>query len=107
MKKTAMIGLVVAGLIISSAATSLLAQNGPRNGRGYGGPPKSEQERIARQGACMEKNGGLCPNGGPRAVGECQGKGAGKGTKPGGCDGSGPRSANGNCRFNTPAQPKK
>jgi len=106
-----MIGLVAAGLMISGAMTSLLAQNGPGNGRGYGGPPKSADERIARQAACLEKNGGICPNGGPRAAGEYKGMGMGKGNGQGGRhglrDGTGPRNASGTCPLNTPAQPKK
>ena len=77
MKRTAMIGLMVVGLLMSGAAANLFAGNGPGNGRGNGGPAKSDAERAARQAACMEKNGGVCPNGGPRA--NCPGLGQGKG----------------------------
>ena len=82
-------------------------------GRGYGGPPQSNEERAARQAACLERNGGVCPNGGPRA--ECPGFGQGQGQGRGFCggrgqgkglrDGTGPRSADGTCPLgNTPRQ---
>jgi hypothetical protein len=96
--------LSVAALILSGFAAELCAQDalgaGCR-GFGYGGPPKTEQERAARQAACLERNGGVCPSGGPRA--NCpagrqgQGKGAGKGWGRGLRDGTGPRAANGTC----------
>lgn len=99
MKRTILSGLIAAGLLVGSS--SLLAGNGPGpNGRGYGGPPKSEEERAARQAACLEKNGGVCPNGGPRA--ECPGYGQGRGQRngtgcgKGACDGTGPKGPNGN-----------
>lgn len=110
MKRTAMIGLVAAGLIINGSATILLAQKGPGNGRGYGSPPKTEQERIARQAAGLEKNGGICPNGGPRAncprlgQGKGQGPGQGKGQRRGACDGTGPRAGTANCPANGQVQ---
>jgi len=97
-----MVGLVAAGLLMSSAAANLLAQNAQCNGRGYGGPPKSDEQRIARQAACLEKNDGVCPNGGPRS--NCprygqggQGKGNGMCARQGNHDGTGPRSTNGTC----------
>lgn len=101
MKQTILSGLIAAGLLLGG--TALLAGNGPGpNGRGYGGPPKSDEERAARQAACLEKNAGVCPNGGPQA--ECSGYGqGGKGKGNGKCarqglrDGTGPRSANGTC----------
>ena len=102
MKHTILSGLIAAGLLLGG--TSLFAGNGSGpNGRSYGGPPKSDDERAARQAACLEKNGGVCPNGGPRA--ECpgygqgghQGKGNGKCARQGLRDGTGPRSANGTC----------
>ena len=104
MKLKILLGAVVAGLLLSALPTTLSAQNNPGpgcNGRGYGGPPKTEQERAARQAACLERNGGVCPNGGPRA--NCpagaagQGKAAGKGWGKGLRDGTGPRSGNGTC----------
>jgi hypothetical protein len=108
MKNMAMIGLVAAGLMFGSAMTSLQAQNGPGNGRGYGGPPKSEEERAARQAACLEMNGGICPNGGPRAAGgpKGMGKGNGQGWRHGLRDGTGPRNASGTCPLNASVQPK-
>ena len=114
MKNKAIAGLIVAGLLMSGAAFTLLAQNGPGRGgkgKGYGGPPQSQEERAARQAACLEKNSGVCPNGGPRA--NCTGNGqGGQGNGKGKCDrqglrdGTGPRSANGTCP-NTPAQQQK
>ena len=113
MKNKALAGWIVAGLVMSGATFSLLAQNGPgqgRNGCGYGGPPQSQEERAARQAACLEKNGGICPNGGART--NCPAGGMGKGKAPGNGgrhglrDGTGPRSSNGTCP-NTPAQTQK
>lgn len=107
MKRTMISGLIAAGLLLGGI--SLYAGNGPANGKGYGGPPKSDEERAARQAACLEKNGGVCPNGGPRAAGECkgqgQGKAQGKGQRRGACDGTGPRAGTGNCPAN--GQPQK
>jgi hypothetical protein len=70
-----------------AGASALMAQNA--QGQGYGGPPKSDEERALRQAACIEKNGGVCPSGGPRQ--ECQGQGGGKGKGKGACDGTGPK----------------
>lgn len=102
MKNKTHVGMMVAALVIAGATVATLAQNGPGNGRGYGGAPKSDAERAARQAACLEKNGGVCPNGGPRT--NCpgygrggQGNGNGKCARQGLRDGTGPRSANGNC----------
>jgi hypothetical protein len=108
---------VVASLALGAASSTLMAQNGNNagpKGRGYGGPPQNEQERAARQAGCLEKNGGVCPNGGPRT--DCPGPGMGKGGKGNGAghgwqrgarDGSGPRGANGNCPLNNAAQGQK
>lgn len=112
MKNKSLTGLIVAGWLISVAAVSVSAQNVPgqgRNGCGYGGPPATGEERAARQAACLEKNGGVCPNGGPRisCPGDGQG-GRGKGlrARQGLRDGTGPRGANGNCpQGNLPQQP--
>ena len=94
-----MVGLTVTGLFMSGAAANLFAQNAPCNGRGYGGPPKSDEERAARQAACLEKNDGVCPNGGPRTncpgYGQGRGAGQGKGWGKGACDGTGPKGPNG------------
>lgn len=113
MKNKTIAGLLVATLVMGGAAFTLLAQNGPGRGgkgKGYGGPPQSQEERAARQGACLEKNGGICPNGGPRT--NCPAGGMGKGKGAGNCgrnglrDGTGPRSANGTCP-NAPTQNQK
>ncbi len=108
MKSKTLVGMMVAALVIAGATITAFAQNGPGNGRGYGAAPKSDAERAARQAACQEKNGGVCPNGGPRA--NCpsygqggQGKGNGKCARQGSRDGTGPRSANGTCP-NAPAK---
>ena len=113
MKQKILAGLVIAGLLVGGAAFSVLAQNGAGragNGKGYGGPPQSQEERAARQAGCLEKNGGVCPNGGLGtncpAGGMGKGKGQGKGGQHGLRDGTGPRSANGTCP-NTPAQKQK
>lgn len=85
------------------------AGNGPGNGRGYGGSPKSDEERAARQAECLEKNGGICPQGGPRA--ECpglgQGQRKGQGWRRGARDGAGPRAGTGNCPVNGQGQTQK
>jgi hypothetical protein len=137
MKNKTIAGLIVAGFLMSGAAFTALAQNGngqsgQGNGLGYGGPPQSQEERAARQAACLEKNDGICPNGGLRAIcpgqgqgmgkGQCKsqckaqcqgqgmgkGKGAGYGHRNGLRDGTGPRSVNGTCpNTNAPAQLKK
>lgn len=104
MKNSTIAGLIVAGLLMSGSAFSLLAQNGPcqgGKGGGYGGPPKNAAECAARQAACPEKNSGVCPKGGPRA--NCPGLGAGKGQGQGKgqcqgkgvCDGTGPKGPKG------------
>ena len=101
MKRTIISGLIAAGLLLGGMTVSAFAGNGPGNGCGYGGPPKTAEERAARQTACLVKNGGVCPNGGPRA--NCPGLGAGKGQGQGKgqcqgkgvCDGTGPKGPNG------------
>jgi hypothetical protein len=108
-----MVGLMVVGLLMASATAGLFAGNGPGNGRGYGGPPRSAEERAARQAACIEKNGGVCPNGGPGAScpglgqGKGQGQGQGKGQRWGACDGTGPRAGTGSCPVIGSAQTQK
>jgi hypothetical protein len=112
MKRTVISSLIAAGLLLGGMAMSSLAGNGPGNGRGYGGPPQSDEERAARQAACLEKNGGVCPNGGPRAecpgLGQGRGKGKGQGQGQGlrraARDGTGPRATTGNCPINSQTQ---
>jgi hypothetical protein len=100
MKFNTLTVIVAAGLL---AAGTAFAQNGPGprgQGNGYGGPPQSAEERAARQAACLEKNGGICPQGGPRA--NCAGKGQGQGNqwRKGARDGTGPRAGTGACPVN-------
>ena len=102
MKRTVISGLIAASLLLGGSTMLTFAGNGPGNGRGYGGPPKSDEERAARQAACLEQNAGVCPNGGPRSAAECKGlgqrkgQGLGKGLRRGACDGTGPRTGTGN-----------
>lgn len=105
MKRKLLSGLIAAGLLLGGMTMTTFAGNGPGNGRGYGGPPKSDEERAARQAACLEKNGGVCPNGGPKAAGQCNGKG--QGARHGLRDGTGPRAGTGNCPVNNSAQTQK
>lgn len=106
MKRTMLAGLIMAASLMVGTA---LAQNGPGCcGRGYGGPPKTDEERAARQAACLEKNNGVCPNGGPREGCHLgQGKQAGKGGRCGLRDGTGPRSVNGTCPLAKQPQPRQ
>lgn len=113
MKLKVTLGAILVGALLSAMSVSLIAQNCPGggpNGKGYGGPPKTEQERAARQAACLQKNGGVCPNGGPQA--NCQagsqkqckgGKGWGKGLR----DGTGPRNGSGTCPMTAPKSESK
>jgi hypothetical protein len=108
--KTILAG-AAAALVLGALTTGLLAQNGPGpgpNGRGYGGPPKTEEERLARQYSCPQQSGqNVCPQGGQCGQGFCGGRGfcggQGQGNGRGygyGCglrDGTGPRSMNGTC----------
>ena len=105
MKHNILAVIAVASLL---AAGTTFAQSGlgtgPRGqGNGYGGPPKSNEERAARQAACLEKNGGVCPQDGVCVPGK--GQGNGNGHRRGLRDGTGPRSADGTCpNGNTPAK---
>ncbi|MBE0540470.1 MAG: hypothetical protein IH623_03705 [Verrucomicrobia bacterium] len=100
--------IAVASLL---AAGTTFAQNGPGNGqrgqgKGYGGPPQSSEERAARRAACLEQNDGVCPQGGP-GLGprDGRGRGNGQGLRHGLRDGTGPRSVDGTCpQGNTPKQ---
>ncbi len=112
MKRKVISGLIAVALLLGGMTLSTFAGNGPGNGKGNGGPAKSDAERAARQAACIEKNGGVCPNGGPRAncpglgqgKGKGKGQGQGKGQRRGACDGTGPRAGTGNCPANSQAQ---
>lgn len=80
MNRKLIVMLVAAGLFAAGSAFAQSQGQCPGRGgkgRGYGGPPQTEQERAARQAECLEKNGGVCPNGGPRQ--DCQGPRGGKG----------------------------
>jgi hypothetical protein len=113
MKRRIIIGCVMVGLWLSGAATTLLAQNGPgpgAKGGGYGGPPKTQAERIARQQACPLPGvqcPGVCPIGCPGRQGKGAGlgprNGAGYGYRRGLRDGTGPRSVNGTCPLLSPS----
>ena len=113
MKRTVISGLIAAALLLGGMTVSTFAGNGPGNGKGYGGAPKSDAERAARQAACIERNGGVCPNGGPRVncpglgQGKGQGQGQGKGQRRGACDGTGPRAGTGSCPVNGSGQTQK
>lgn len=91
----ALAGLLAGGTAFAQSAGG----NRPRGqGKGYGGPPQSVEERAARQAACLERNGGTCPQGGPGVCqGNGRGQGNGKGYRQGLRDGTGPRSADGTC----------
>ena len=118
MKTIRITTLIAAALLTAGTA---LAQGGQGcRGNGYGGPPKTDAERAARQEACQQANGGVCVNEGV-CVGQCQGKGwcrgqgngqgqgkgwcrgqgngqgQGKGQRRGARDGSGPRGGGANC----------
>ena len=109
MKTTSIITLTAIALF---GASSAFAQGGP--GRGYGGPPKSDAERAARQAQCQRAD---CPNKGQgqgqrkgwgqgqgqgqgKGWGQGQGQGQGQGHRRGPRDGSGPRGGTGNCPIN-------
>jgi hypothetical protein len=103
MKLNTLTVIVAAGLLAAGTAFAQRgAGTGGGQGKGYGGPPQSAEERAARQAACLEKNGGVCPQGGPGA--NCQGKGKGQGQgnqgRHGARDGTGPRAGTGACPVN-------
>jgi len=105
MKLNTLALLVAAGWLATGTA---FAQNGPGprgQGKGYGGPPQSNEERAARQADCLEKHGGVCPNGGPRGHGQGKRQGQGNQWRKGARDGTGPRAGTGACPVNPgPAQ---
>jgi hypothetical protein len=100
--------LAVVAIASLMAVGTSFAQGGPRGqGKGYGCPPASDAERAARQAACLEQNGGVCPQDGVCAPGKGKGKGQGQGNgqRKGLRDGTGPRSADGTCpEGNVPQQ---
>lgn len=77
------------------AAGTALAQGGPGRG-GYGAPPKTEEERVARQAERQQVNTGKQANRGNRAN-QGQNRGRGNGSR----DGSGPRGGTANCPAGT------
>ena len=113
--KTTSISTIIAITLLT--AGSAFAQGGPgRRGSVYGGPPKTDAERAARQAQCQQANGGICPNNGVcdgtgkgqgagrgqgrgqgNGQGKGQGQGQGKGKRQGPRDGSGPRGGGANC----------
>lgn len=100
MKLNILAAIAVASLL---AAGTTLAQNAPGNGprgqgKGFGGPPRSAEERAARQAECLGRNNGVCPQGGP-GLGQRKGQriGKGQGLRQGLRDGTGPRSVDGTC----------
>lgn len=109
--KRNVVGMVVLGCLVAAAVAMAQARTEsgvPGRGFGYGGPPQSAQERAARQTVCLERNGGLCPQGGPRIeyprLGRGQDGAKGYGHGRGLRDGTGPRSGGGICPWgNTPA----
>ncbi len=109
--KTTSISTLIAIAILTTG--SAFAQGGQgRRGAGYGGPPKTDAERAARQEQCQQANGGICPNNGVcdgtgkgqgagrgqgKGQGKGQGQGQGKGRRQGPRDGSGPRGGGADC----------
>ena len=104
MRRSTILAGVLTALILLAATTAAAATDNPptTKGRGYGGPPKSAEERQARQQACPC---GACLGGGfqagrhGRGCGWGQGpqSGAGFGGRHGLRDGTGPRRLNGAC----------
>jgi hypothetical protein len=99
--KTTSISTFIAIALLTTGTT--FAQGGQgRRGAGYGGPPRTEAERSARQEQCQQANVGVCPNNGVcdgtgKGQGKNRGQGQGKGQRRGPRDGSGPRGGNTNC----------
>lgn len=121
-KSRILAGVTAAILLAGGTTLTLLAQNGPgARGYGYGGPPKSAEERAVRQAACAQQCDRQCSRPGqclgPCATGQLRGQGwrggrngtnwTGRGYRRGLRDGTGPRSANGTCPLAKPATDKK
>jgi hypothetical protein len=98
--------LRIATLIAAALLTVGTASAQGRRGSGYGGPPRTDEERSARQEQRQNANGAICPkcgvcdgSGAGQGQGKVfgQGKGQGKGQRRGPRDGRGPRGGSGNC----------
>jgi hypothetical protein len=85
--KTIHITTCIAVALLSAGIASAKGNQGRRGG-GYGGPPKTEEERAIRQEEGKQGNGGACDG---------QGQGKGKGQRRGPRDGSGPRGGGADC----------
>lgn len=85
--KTIQITTLIAVALLGAGTASAQGKQGHR-GSGYGGPPKTEEERTIRQEERKQENGGACD-------GQSQGKG--KGQRRGPRDGSGPRGGGADC----------
>jgi hypothetical protein len=85
--KTIHITTLIAATLLT-AGTALAQGDQGRRGAGYGGPPKTDAERAARQEECQKAGGGTCDG---------QGQGQGKRHRRGPRDGSGPRGGGPNC----------
>lgn len=83
--KTIQITTLIAVALLGSG-TAFAQGNQSRRGGGFGGPPKTDEERAARQEECQKANGGVCDGQGRR-----DGQGKGKGARRGPRDGSGRR----------------
>lgn len=92
--KTIRITTWIAAVVIT--AGSAFAQGTGDCGKKFGGPPKTEEERLARQEQCQKANGGTCDGQG-QCEGKGKGQGQGKGQQKGPRDGSGPRGGAGTC----------
>lgn len=88
--KTKTMSSLLAALFISGGFAMAQNQANP-TGKGYGGPPQTEEERAARQQA----NGGVCPDGGLGEACETPGQGKGQGKRAGARDGTGKGSGKG------------
>ena len=106
MKINTLTAMVVAGMLVTGTAFAQRGAGAGGQGKGYGGPPQSNEERAQRQADCPKGNGGVCPQGGPGA--NCQGKGQGKGNqwRKGARDGTGPRAGSEACPVNNGAAKK-
>ena len=115
MKAKILVSLMAAVLVTGSTITTAFGQNGPSTSNAccWGGPPKTAEERAARQAWCAQNcpNPGPCVTGQPRGWGFGRGQGAmngaGRGFRRGLRDGTGPRAAAGTCPLTKPAPATK